>query len=68
MKFRVGDRVRQTKPYCYRESVGDRVLIIDNWVDSLWPYSAKLPNTNSLWIFSEDELELVGEYQLELVL
>lgn len=71
MKFKVGDIVRQTKPYCYEREVGGGVLVVVSVKkDSPWPYAAKIINSKSnasdTWVFAKHELESAGEYQLEL--
>lgn len=60
MKFKVGDKVRQTKPYCYGGKIKDKVGIVDN-IDYrlLFPIDVKHDGIVGIWFYTEDELELV---------
>lgn len=65
-KFKAGDKVRQTKPHTYSEIRDFEGEIVYIYNGSEWPYVVRIKGYT--YCYAESELDLVGEYQLELAL
>jgi hypothetical protein len=57
--FKVGDEVRVTSYYCFRELEGHVGTIIKIYDDDPWPYDVRFADGNE-YVFNDKEIELIS--------